>query len=320
MASGFSFTAEQKNKLNDAALRYHIARQSENRAELRRAGTEIVSFIYDHINKHKYSGGVFSDEELCQNIIESVWDGLLEKWSENGGDGDFANYISKTVRLRYIDRCKAREKANKTTRSLDESFDDDNGSDNSHSLLDMIPDKEEPMNAALEFAQKVNTIAFGIKANKKKMQSSPKYDYIPLYYTEFMSLLSFYGLSAGDFKDVSEDVWNTLEKSFIDCYCVSNCTCWRELFETEYKKLDAVTGDPADSKTSCVTVSKNDLSASKNNGTNYTKRIANVNAKVFLDYISKTAKSGTYVKTEADISNIRTKKFLPFIDAVLKSE
>jgi len=320
MSSGFSFTAEQKDKLNDTALRYHIARQSENKAELKRSGTEMVCIIYDYINRHKYSGGMFADEEFCQNIIESVWDGFLDKWSDNGGDGDFANYMSKTVKLRYLDRCKANKESNEKVLWLDADFDNDNGSDKAGNLHEIIASKTETSSVALEFAEKVNMIAYGVNANKKKMQSSPKYDYIPLYYTEFMSLLRYYGLSADDFKDVSEEVWETLEQAFLDSYCVTNCTCWKELFETEYKKLSEVTGDPKDSGVLCVTVSKNDLSASKSKGANYTKRVANVNAKVFLNYISKTAKSGTYVKTEADISNTRTKKFLPFIDAVLKSE
>ena len=101
MASGFSFTAQQKEKLNDAALRYYIAVQSGNKVEQKRTGNEIMCFIYDYANRHKYDGSVFCDEEFCQKIAEIVWAELLKKWCENGGEGDFANYMSKTIRLRF---------------------------------------------------------------------------------------------------------------------------------------------------------------------------------------------------------------------------
>lgn len=319
MASGFSFTAQQKEKLNDTALRYYIAVQSGNKVEQKRTGNEIMCFIYDYANRHKYDGSVFCDEEFCQKIAEIVWAELLKKWCENGGEGDFANYMSKTIRLRYTDHCKEEGKKGNAL-SLDASFDDKDGSDSAGSLYDTTPGKEETSSAALEFSQKVNTIAYGIMANKKKMQNSPKYDYMPLYYTEFMSLLRYYGLTYYDFEHTDSNVWGTLEKAFLDSYCVMKCACWKDLFMTDYKRLSEVTGRQEDKNESCVTVSKADLSSSKNKSGNYTKRAANVKAAVFLDYISKTAKSGTYVKNETDISNTRTKKFLPFIDAVLKYE
>ncbi len=317
MASGFSFTAQQKEKLNDAALRYYIAVQSGNKVEQKRTGNEIMCFIYDYANRHKYDGSVFCDEEFCQKIAEIVWAELLKKWCENGGEGDFANYMSKTIRLRYNDHFNANKKSSENL-SLDE--DRSESGDSESTLYDTIASSEKTTTDDLEFAQKVNTIAYGIMANKKKMQNSPKYDYMPLYYTEFMSLLRYYGLTYYDFEHTDSNVWGTLEKPFLDSYCVMKCACWKDLFMTDYKRLSEVTGRQEDKNESCVTVSKADLSSSKNKSGNYTKRAANVKAAVFLDYISKTAKSGTYVKNETDISNTRTKKFLPFIDAVLKYE
>lgn len=317
MASGFSFTAQQKEKLNDAALRYYIAVQSGNKVEQKRTGNEIMCFIYDYANRHKYDGSVFCDEEFCQKIAEIVWAELLKKWCENGGEGDFANYMSKTIRLRYNDHFNANKKSSENL-SLDE--DRSESGDSESTLYDTVASSEKTTTDDLEFAQKVNTIAYGIMANKKKMQNSPKYDYMPLYYTEFMSLLRYYGLTYYDFEHTDSNVWDTLEKSFLDSYCVTDCTNWKDLFMTDYKRLSEVTGRQEDKNEFCVTVSKADLSSSKNKSGNYTKRAANVKAAVFLDYISKTAKSGTYVKNETDISNTRTKKFLPFIDAVLKYE
>lgn len=317
MASGFSFTAQQKEKLNDAALRYYIAVQSGNKVEQKRTGNEIMCFIYDYANRHKYDGSVFCDEEFCQKIAEIVWAELLKKWCENGGEGDFANYMSKTIKLRYNDHFNANKKSSENL-SLDE--DRSESGDSESTLYDTVASSEKTTTDDLEFAQKVNTIAYGIMANKKKMQNSPKYDYMPLYYTEFMSLLRYYGLTYYDFEHTDSNVWGTLEKSFLDSYCVMKCACWKDLFMTDYKRLSEVTGRQEDINESCVTVSKADLSSSKNKSGNYTKRAANVKAAVFLDYISKTAKSGTYVKNETDISNTRTKKFLPFIDAVLKYE
>lgn len=317
MASGFSFTAQQKEKLNDAALRYYIAVQSGNKVEQKRTGNEIMCFIYDYANRHKYDGSVFCDEEFCQKIAEIVWAELLKKWCENGGEGDFANYMSKTIKLRYNDHFNANKKSSENL-SLDE--DRSESGDSESTLYDTVASSEKTTTDDLEFAQKVNIIALGIIANKKKMQNSPKYDYMPLYYTEFMSLLRYYGLTYYDFEHTDSNVWGTLEKSFLDSYCVMKCACWKDLFMTDYKRLSEVTGRQEDINESCVTVSKADLSSSKNKSGNYTKRAANVKAAVFLDYISKTAKSGTYVKNETDISNTRTKKFLPFIDAVLKYE
>lgn len=317
MASGFSFTTQQKEKLNNAALRYYIAVQSGNKVEQKRTGNEIMCFIYDYANRHKYDGSVFCDEEFCQKIAEIVWAELLKKWCENGGEGDFANYMSKTIRLRYNDHFNANKKSSENL-SLDE--DRSESGDSESTLYDTIASSEKTTTDDLEFAQKVNIIALGIIANKKKMQNSPKYDYMPLYYTEFMSLLRYYGLTYYDFEQADDEVWDTLEKAFLDSYCVMKCACWKDLFMTDYKRLSEVTGRQEDKNESCVTVSKADLSSSKNKSGNYTKRAANVKAAVFLDYISKTAKSGTYVKNETDISNTRTKKFLPFIDAVLKYE
>jgi len=317
MASGFSFTAEQKEKLNDAALRYYIAVQSGNKIEQKRTGSEIMCFIYDYADRHRYDGSVFCDEEFCQKIAEIVWAELLKKWCENSAEGDFANYLSKTIKLRYNDHCNANKKSSEKL-SLDK--DRSETGDGESTLYDTVASSDETTTADLEFAQKVNTIALGIIANKKKMQNSPKYDYMPLYYTEFMSLLRYYRLTYYDFEQTDSNVWDTLEKTFLDSYCVKDCANWKDLFVTDYKKLIEVTGKPEDKNESCVTVSKADLSSSKNKSGNYTKRAANVKAAVFLDYISKTAKSGTYVKNETDISNTRTKKFLPFIDAVLKYE
>lgn len=317
MASGFSFTAEQKEKLNDAALRYYIAVQSGNKVEQKRTGSAIMCFIYDYANRHKSPNSIFINEEFCQNIAEIVWAELLKKWCENGGEGDFANYMSKTIKLRYNDHFNTNNKGNENL-SLDE--DRSETGDSESTLYDTVASSERTTTDDLEFAQKVNTIALGIIANKKKMQNSPKYDYMPLYYTEFMSLLRYYGLTYYDFEQADRNVWDTLEKAFLDSYCVKDCTNWKDLFVTEYKKLSEVTGKQQDQNESCVTVSKNDMSSSKSKANSYTKRAANVKSAVFLDYISKTAKSGTYVKNEADISNTRTKKFLPFIDAVLKYE
>ena len=246
-----------------------------------------------------------------------MWAELLKKWCENGGEGDFANYMSKTIKLRYNDHFNANKKSSENL-SLDE--DRSESGDSESTLYDTVASSEKTTTDDLEFAQKVNTIAYGIMANKKKMQNSPKYDYMPLYYTEFMSLLRYYGLTYYDFEHTDSNVWGTLEKSFLDSYCVMKCACWKDLFMTDYKRLSEVTGRQEDKNEFCVTVSKADLSSSKNKSGNYTKRAANVKAAVFLDYISKTAKSGTYVKNETDISNTRTKKFLPFIDAVLKYE
>lgn len=317
MASGFSFTAEQKEKLNNAALRYYIAVQSGNKVEQKRTGSEIMCFIYDYAYRHKYDGSVFCDEEFCQKIAEIVWAELLKKWCENGAEGDFANYLSKTIKLRYNDHCNTNKKSSEKL-SLDEDRSETGDSENT--LYDTVASSERTTTDDLEFAQKVNTIALGIIANKKKMQNSPKYDYMPLYYTEFMSLLRYYGLTYYDFEQADRNVWDTLEKAFLNSYCVKDCASWKDLFVTDFKKLSEVTGRQEDKNASCVTVSKNDMSSSKSKANSYTKRAANVKAAVFLDYISKTAKSGTYVKNEADISNTRTKKFLPFIDAVLKYE